>query len=567
MTDPIIEQLTAAGGPFEFVNIEVGGVPCRVFRDTPSYLGTLYQNLPQFSDKILVVYEGRRLSYADVAAQAATLAAHLRDQHDVGRGSRVAIVMRNCPEWLISFIAITSLGGVAVLVNSRGKPEEIAYCLESTNCSVAIADQRCATGLDDTPAASIPRLVTDVPEGDQAGSGFLDGILAAAGDLALETTDCDPEEPALILFTSGTTGQPKGALLTHRGVMTALQTNQYSNALIGAQMAARYGIDLETLAANRPQSCTLLMFPLFHVSGCHSVLLPALAGGGKIVLMKRWNAETAMGLIESEKITVFPGVPTMHWDLLQVPEREKYDLSSMSSMSIGGQATPVPLLDAIREAFPTAIIGVGYGMTETNGAITLAIGEDLLGAPTSAGKAVATTEIRLMADDGSWAAAGRDGEICVRGATIMSGYDNRPEANAESFKDGWFCTGDIGYLDEHERLYIVDRKTDMVISGGENIYCAEVDRIFSQHPAVLEAVTFGIPDDRLGEKLIAMVRLRHGESTDAAEIDDFLGQHLARYKLPKIIAIVEDPLPRNPAGKIPKPKIRELFLSSLEESE
>jgi long-chain acyl-CoA synthetase len=185
MTDAIIEQLTGAGGPFEFVNVEVGGVPCRVFRDTPAYLSALYQNLPQFSDKILVVYEGRRLSYADVAAQAATLAAHLRDQHDVGRGSRVAVVMRNCPEWLISFIAITSLGGVAVLVNSRGKPEEIAYCLESTNCSVAIADQRCAAGLDDTPAASIPRLVTDVPEGDQAGSGFLDGILAAAGDLAL----------------------------------------------------------------------------------------------------------------------------------------------------------------------------------------------------------------------------------------------------------------------------------------------------------------------------------------------------------------------------------------------
>ncbi|MCP4301609.1 MAG: long-chain fatty acid--CoA ligase [Gammaproteobacteria bacterium] len=222
---------------------------------------------------------------------------------------------------------------------------------------------------------------------------------------------------------------------------------------------------------------------------------------------------------------------------------------------------------AIQVAFPTAVLGVGYGMTETNGAITLAIGEDLLGAPTSAGKAVATTEIRLMADDGSWAARGTDGEICVRGATIMSGYDNRAEANAESFKDGWFCTGDVGYLDEDQRLYIVDRKTDMVISGGENIYCAEVERVFSQHPAILEAVTFGIPDDRLGEKLIAMVRLRHGESTDAAEIENFLKEHLATYKVPKIIAIVEDPLPRNPAGKIPKPKIRELFLSTLDESE
>lgn len=343
--------------------------------------------------------------------------------------------------------------------------------------------------------------------------------------------------------------------------MTALQTNQYSNALIGAQMAARYGINLETMAANRPQSCTLLMFPLFHVSGCHSVLLPALANGGKIVLMRRWNAKTALGLVESEKITVFPGVPTMHWDLLQVPDREKYDLSSMSSMSIAGQATPLPLLEAIKEAFPTAVLGVGYGMTETNGAITLAIGEDLLGAPTSCGRAVATTEIRLMADDGSWAAPGEDGEICVRGATIMSGYDNRPEANAEAFRNGWFCTGDVGYLDEDGRLYIVDRKTDMVISGGENIYCAEVERVLLQHPAVLEGSTFGVPDDRLGEKLVAVVRFRDDGQADAHGIVAFLGEHLAAYKVPKDIVITGEPLPLNAAGKILKGKLRETYLA------
>ncbi len=562
MTDPITASLTAEGAPFEFVSIEVHGVPCRVFRDTPPYLSTLYENLDAFADRTFAVYEGRRLTYAEVSAQAATLAAHLREEYGIGRGSRVAIVMRNAPEWLISFIAITSLGGVAVLVNSRGTAEDTAYCLKSSECVLAIADRRCSTGLDKTGAADVPCLITDVPVGGETGKGSLDEILATASDDAkLETTECDPEEPALILFTSGTTGRPKGALLTHRGVMTALKTNQFSTALIGAQMAAKYGIDIETLAANRPQPCTLLMFPLFHVSGCHSVLLPSLTQGGKIVFMKRWNAKEALELVESEKITTFPGVPTMHWDLLQVPDRERYDVSSMSSMSIGGQATPLPLLEALREAFPSAVLGVGYGMTETNGAVALTIGDDFLAAPTSAGRAVATTEIRLLGDDGAWAGEGEDGEICVRGATVMSGYDNRPEANAESFLDGWFRTGDVGYIDQDGRLYIVDRKTDMVISGGENIYCAEVERVLQQHPAVLEGSTFGVPDDRLGEKLIATVRLRPDESVDAEGIRSFLSEHLAAYKVPKGIIIRDEPLPLNAAGKILKGQLRESYLA------
>jgi acyl-CoA synthetase (AMP-forming)/AMP-acid ligase II len=562
MTDPITASLTAEGAPFEFVSIEVSGVPCRVFRDTPAYLSALYENLDAFADKTFAVYEGRRLTYAEVSAQAATLAAHLRDNYDIGRGSRVAIVMRNAPEWLVSFIAITSLGGVAVLVNSRGTAEDTAYCLKSTECALALADRRCSTGLDQTEAADIPCLVTDVPIGGETGSGSLDEILAAASnDAKLETTECDPEDPALILFTSGTTGRPKGALLTHRGVMTALKTNQFSTALIGAQMAEKFGVDLATLAANRPQPCTLLMFPLFHVSGCHSVLLPSLTQGGKIVFMKRWNAEAALKLVESEKITTFPGVPTMHWDLLQVSDRKKYDVSSMSSMSIGGQATPLPLLEALREAFPSAVLGVGYGMTETNGAITLTIGDDFLAAPTSAGRAVATTEIRLLRDDGEWAGDGEDGEICVRGATVMSGYDNRPDANAEAFLDGWFRTGDVGYLDEDDRLYIVDRKTDMVISGGENIYCAEVERVLQQHPAVLEGSTFGVPDDRLGEKLVAVVRLRDDRPTDVDNIVAFLREHLAAYKVPKDIVITDEPLPLNAAGKILKGQLRETYLS------
>lgn len=562
MTESIVDRLTAKGAPFEFETVSVRGTRCRVFKNTPPYLSTLYANLDVFSDRIFAVYEGRRLSYADVIAQAATLAAHLREHHDIGRGSRVAIVMRNAPEWVVAFLAITSLGGVAVLVNSRGTADDIAYCLTSTKCDLAIADRRCAGGLGNTEAAELPCLVTDVPVAGETGSGSLDEILATASAGQLEHTECAPEDPALILFTSGTTGHPKGALLTHRGVMTALRTNEFSNALIGAQMAARYGIDLETLAANRPQPSTLLMFPLFHVSGCHSVLLPALVQGGKIVFMRRWNAEDALRLVETEKITTFPGVPTMHWDLLQVADRDKYDLTSMSALSIGGQATPVPLLEALQQAFPSAVIGTGYGMTETNGAITMTIGDEFIADPKSCGKAVATTDIRMLGDDGEWADDGEPGEICVRGATVMAGYDNRPEANAEAFRDGWFRTGDVGYFDSAQRLYIVDRQTDMVISGGENIYCAEVERVCSEHPAVLEVATFGVPDDRLGEKLIGMLRLRDGHATQAADIRSYLEANLAAYKVPKDILIVDEPLPRNPAGKVLKPVLREQYRSS-----
>jgi acyl-CoA synthetase (AMP-forming)/AMP-acid ligase II len=566
MTDPIVEKLTGPGAPFEFEDVEIDGVPCRMFRSTPTHLSTLYENLDAFSDRTFVVYEGRRLTYAEITAQAATLAAHLRDDYDIGRGSRVAIAMRNAPEWISSFIAVTSLGGIAVLVNSRGTADETAYCLTSTKCELVLADQRCASGLGGTDASDIPCLVSDVPIGGETGGGSLDEILATAGDGKLGTTECDPSDPALILFTSGTTGRPKGALLTHRGVMTALRTNEFSSALIGAQMAAKYGIDLETLAANRPQPCTLLMFPLFHVSGCHNVLLPSLVQGGKIVFMKRWNAEAALKLVESEKITMFPGVPTMHWDLLQVENRDGYDLSSMSSMSIAGQATPMQLLEEVRAAFPTAIVGTGYGLTESNGAVALTVGEDFLAAPTSAGRAVATTEIRLLGDNGEWVDGDEAGEICVRGATVMAGYDNKPEANAEVFKDGWLRTGDVGLLDEDNRLYIVDRQTDMVISGGENIYCAEIERVLSEHPAILEAVTFGIPDHRLGEKMIALLRLRDGQSADVESIQAFLGEKLAAYKVPKTILIVDDPLPRNPSGKIPKPKVRDWFLSTHDAS-
>lgn len=560
MSNEAIRQLTAKGGPFEFTDTTINNMQCRIFKDTPQCLTSTFSALEQYAERDLVVYAGRRLTYRQAMEQAAVLSAHLSLNFHIAKNSRVAIAMRNTPEWLIAFLAVTSLGAIPALINSRGTADEIAYCVNLTHCELILTDTRTEQNLDETSAGELPRITFDLTQ-----SLTLRGEnqpLAYPGEpTALPQFESEPDETAFILFTSGTTGHPKGALLTHRGVLTALRTNQYSSAIIGIQMAEKYGIDLQTLAAHSPQSCTLLMFPLFHVSGCEAVFLTSLLQGGKIVMMPSWDSREALRLIEEEKVTNFPGVPTMYWDMLHTPERENFDLQSLTSLSVAGQATPLPLFESIKEAFPNAIIGCGYGMTETNGAISLIIGTDLIEHPTSVGHAVATAEIKLMKNKTTEAGVNEKGEIYVRGATVMKGYDNQPEANEKSFVDGWYRTGDIGTFDENNRLHIVDRSTEMVISGGENIYCAETERVLNQAPDVLETVTFGMPDERLGEKLIALVRT-HEKSTQSAEtILDFARQKLAAYKLPAEVYLIDQPLPRTATGKVLKDPARKLYLN------
>lgn len=553
MTDPALEALTGPGGPFEFVEARIRGMPCNVFKHTPQCLSDIYQEIEPFMERELAVYEGRRLSYRDARQQAAELAQLLAEDHAITKGSRIGLAMHNSPEWMVSFMAITSLGAVAVLINSKGSADEMAYCLNHSRCTLLMTDTRTQKRLEDTTSSAVP-LVFDLersfhlePNGQE--------LLRSDVDLALPVTPCDPDETALIMFTSGTTGRPKGACLTHRGVLTALKTIQFSSAIIGMQMAAKYGIDLQTLAASRPQPCTLLMFPLFHVSGCYSVFLANLLQGGKIVMMSRWRVDEAMQLIQDEKVSTFPGVPTMYWDLVNCETRGTYDLSSLASLSVAGQATPLSLLHSIREVFPAAIVGCGYGMTETNGPVSMIIGEDLLAAPNSVGRPVATSEIRLLGEDGEWVEWDATGEICVRGAIVMEGYDDDEAANRSSFHEGWFRTGDIGRFDEEGRLHIVDRSTEMVISGGENIYCAEVERVLAQAPDVIEVATLGVPDDRLGEKMIAFIRTRGGSDQDVEGIIQFAAERLAAYKLPAQTHLVDTPMPRNATGKILKKNI------------
>ncbi len=546
MNNAIIESLSAPGAPFEFTEIEIHNQPCRIFKQTPQYLSQIYDVMLTHGDKVMAVFEEQVLTYSQAYQQSAQLAEHLASTHHIKAGSRVAIAMRNNPYWLLSFIAISSLGAIPVLINSRGKQDEISYCIQLTQCQLIVADTLTAPLIDEAlPCITVSNLK-------------LDNLTSSLPKCPRSWNDT-----AMILFTSGTTGRPKAAKLSHLGVLTALMTNQYSGAIIGAQMAKKYNIDLTTLAAMRPQACNLLMFPLFHISGCQAIFLTGLLQGAKLVMLPKWNVEQALRLMQQEKVTAFAGVPTMYWDILKSETLTQYDLSSLISISVAGQSTPLSLFNTILEAFPSVIVGCGYGMTETNGAISLIIGEDLLEAPNSVGKALVTTDIKLLKDDGNVVQQGERGEILVRGATVMQGYDNQVDANEKCFIDGWYKTGDIGYFDEKQRLHIVDRATEMIISSGENIYCAEVERALSQCDDVIEVVTFGMPDDRLGEKLIAFIRLHSSSNNSVGAILKQASEQLANYKLPAECYLIDFPLERNQSGKILKPAAKSYYQSRL----
>jgi long-chain acyl-CoA synthetase len=556
--DPLsVAAFTAPGQAFELIESVVRGARCRVFRHAPRSLAQLYPAARPHDARVFTVMEGARLTYAEVFAQAAALAAQL-GARGVGPGTHVAIAMRNRPEWLVAFIAITALGAVPVLVNSRGVAAELAYSLTYTRCRHLIADERCAALLADElrePALQ-GVVVGEVPTACAHWRSYA-SLTAAPATQTLPATERAPEDAALIMFTSGTSGEPKGAVLSHVGLLTALMANQLSGALLGARMAAQLGIDAATLARQAPQPCTLLVFPLFHTSGCLSVFLTTLARGGKIVFLPRWNVRHALELVQQERVTALPAVPTMLWDLLHASQLAEFDTSSLMSLGTGGQALPQNLLEAIQARFPRALLGTGYGMTETNGMVSLAVGEEFVRHSDSAGRPLATAQLRIADEGGRALPPGVAGEVCVRSAQNMIGYWERPDANAAVFRGEWLRTGDIGYLDTEGFLHIIARMTDMIISGGENIYCAEVERVLTQHPQVLEVATFGVPDARLGEKLLAVIVAREGAAVNDAQLAEFCRMRLAQYKVPREWRFEAGPLERTATGKVMKAQVRE----------
>lgn len=529
----------AEGAPFEVV--ERGSV--RVFRHAPLNMSAVFDRARSFGKTEFIVSGDRRLTFEDVFGLADGLSAWLLRDFGLQRNQSVAICMQNCPEWMIAFIAIINAGGVAVLVNSRGTGETMSRAIADADCVLVIGDSKRLSRLQ--------------------GAGY-DGKMLSNTNFPKPLIGFTPayansEDLAAMFFTSGTTGVAKAAAISHSALITGMMNTQMAMAAVFQKMATAYNIDVETLRSQMPQSCSLLIFPLFHTSGCSAVFMTALVTGGKLVLMDRWDANEALALIEREKITTFGGVPTMHWDLLRASNFDKHDLSSLMALSCGGQALPLNLLAEIRQAFPRAFIGAGYGMTETCGAISQANGEAFLANSSASGQVLPMVDVQIVDEDGQALPIGEVGEIWAKGATLMEGYYGRPEETAAAMSGDWFKTGDIGRLDENGYIYIVDRKTDMVISGGENIYCAELEQILGRHPGILAIGTFGVPDDRLGERLVASARVKEG--TSAEDLLAFAKDNLAAYKVPTEITVQSEPFELNAMGKIQKHIIREAYLT------
>ncbi|MEM8697333.1 MAG: class I adenylate-forming enzyme family protein [Pseudomonadota bacterium] len=535
--DPVFAAVTAPGTPFEIGERD----DMRQFVNAPPDLNMLIEAARRHGDKTFIVEGERRFSFDDIF--------RLRDalvpKFEIQRGDHVAICMRNRSEWMVAFLAVVRAGGVAALVNSRGAPEELVAMIEGVEAKLVLADGGRAALLREGGFAGRIMEIDEFPTLDEAGEA---DTPAAAQESA------SPDDPCVILFTSGTTGRVKGAMLSHKNLITGLLSMQLSGLMVIHNMARAMNIEPETLIANIPQQAVLQVFPLFHISGLGAAFLSPLFAGSKIVILRRWDAEETMRLIGEEGITQLTGVPTMLWDLIRVAKGREAELVSLRSIGTGGQALPVNLLDAIRELCPHAVMGTGYGMTESAGSVAMAVGEDFVRNRAAAGRVLNLVDMKIVGPDGETLPIGEAGEIVVRGPMIMQGYWKQPEATAEVLgEDGWFKTGDVGYLDEEDYIFIVDRKKDMVISGGENIYCAEVERVMGEIPEVTECAAFGIPDERLGERLVAVVV---AEGIDEAAIIENVGEHLARYKAPGRVAFFEEPLPRNAVGKVDKVQLR-----------
>jgi long-chain acyl-CoA synthetase len=524
--DPVFAEVTGPGSPFEIGMLD----GMRQFVSAPPDLNLLIEAARAHGEKCCIVEGERRLSYTEVFALRDALVPALK----IARGDRVAICMRNRAEWMIAFLAVIRAGGVAALLNSRGSPAELVAMIDEVTPTLVLADAQRADL---------------IRSGGYAGRLIDEETFPQQGGELPPLTLADPHDPAVILFTSGTTGRVKGAILTHRNLITGLLLVQLSGVMILRSMAKAHGMEPEALIARMPQQGVLQVYPLFHISGLGAAFLSPFFAGSKIVVMRRWDAGEALRTIAAEQITMFTGVPTMLWDLLNRAELDSADISSLTNVASGGQALPVNLLDAIRAACPQAAMGTGYGMTECSGSVAQAVGADFVRRPSAAGRVLSLVDMRIDAP------AGEAGEIVVRGPMVMQGYWNRPvETAAVLSPDGWLRTGDVGYVDDEGYVFIVDRTKDMVISGGENIYCAEVERALGELPGVRECAAFGIPDERLGELLVAVVV---AEGLDEAQIIAAIGERLARYKAPGRVAFSAESLPRNHVGKIEKRVLRE----------
>ncbi len=557
--------LTAPGSPFEMDEVVIRGVPTRVWKAAPPTLREVLAAGRAHGAKDFLVYEDERASFDGFHRAVAAFAAELRGQ-GVEKGDRVALVMRNLPEWPVALYAVAALGAIVTPLNGWWTAPELEYGLQDSGAEVAVMDSeryaRLEEHLSELPALRrvyVSRAKEPIAHPKVRHLETVIGETNTWGDLPdaeLPPAEIAADDPATIFYTSGTTGRPKGALGTHRNVVTNVWSGLYSLARTYLRRGEPPPIPAPEDA---PQRVSLISIPFFHVTGFSAVMNPALATGGRLVMMRKWDALRAFQLIEREKVTSAGGVPTIAWQLIEHPARDDYDLSSLETMAYGGAPSASELVRKIDDSFANARPGNGWGMTETMATVTHHMAEDYAHRPLSCGPPVATADIKVCDPDGRELPPDTVGELYARGPMIVAGYWNKPEATAATFIDGWVRTGDLARIDAEGFCFIVDRAKDMLIRGGENIYCVEVENALYEHPAVMDAAVVGRPHRTLGEEPVAVVTLVGGAEADEDELRGFVAERLAAFKVPMRILTRREMLPRNENGKILKAELKPLF--------
>jgi long-chain acyl-CoA synthetase len=529
-------------------------VPVKLFRNAPPSLREFVDGLRAKGDATWLVYENERYSFAEGLARIDALASALVGQFGIMPGDRVAIAMRNYPEWIFAYFAITAIGAVAVGVNAWWTTEELDYGLRDSGTRVLLADRERlerVTPLLGALDLAVVAVRCDASVALPAGVELYEDVVQPFEGAPLPDEPVDPDSDAMILYTSGTTAHPKGVVSTHRAILQSLFA-----------FACRAVANVVARPPKEPHpypTCYILIVPLFHVTGLVPVMLGASFGGNKLVMMYKWSPERALELIERERVTTFVGVPTQSHDLLESPKFATTDTSSLQSVGGGGAAAPTALVKRIEASFSRGRPNIGYGMTETNAFGPGNTGDDYVRKPASTGRVVPICEIRVVDQvSGRVAATGEVGEVCFRGPHLFRGYWNKPQETADVLgEDGWLRTGDLGYLDDEGFLFLVDRAKDIVLRAGENISCSEVENVVYAFPDTYECACFGLPHERLGEELAVAVYAKPGHALDPEALKRHVGEHLAAFKVPSRVFVFDEPLPRNASGKLLRRALRD----------
>jgi long-chain acyl-CoA synthetase len=564
------EQLTAPGQLFETCEIDIRGVQTTVWKNCPPTLRDILSISRGYGPADFLVYEDERLTFDQHFRTSAHLAGILRDRFGVEYGDRVAIAMRNLPEWSLAFWAAAVIGAVVVPLNAWWTGEELHYGLADSGSKLVLCDEERAQRLSDymtyLPDVRTTVVVRAGPDLPVEMLRFEEVLGEVPPDAELPELEIQPDDDATIFYTSGTTGRPRGALGTHRNICT--------NPMSLFYVATRTALRDESEPGGGPggsqlpapgRTAFLLSVPLFHATGCHTILVANILAGGKLVMMHHWDPGRALELIERESITNFGGVPTMVMQVLDHPDFARRDTTSVRGVGYGGAPAPPELVRRIQSHFPGVGASNGYGLTETSALSTMNSGADYEAKPDSVGPPVPVVSVKVVDPAGAELPVGEVGELWIKGPNVVKGYWENPRATAESFSEGWLHTGDVARIDEENFVYIVDRAKDMLIRGGENVYCVEIEAVLHEHPAVADAAIIGIPDPVLGEEVGAVVQVRPGMSVSDKDIREHVASRLAAFKVPGQVWFSVEPLPRNPTGKLLKRQIRDQLVGPGEQ--